>query len=133
MASKLNLAALHQFASEIDKDPSILYSEELSFLRKSLSVYGDLKLPTTPKGSSCNHHGHDHEHSHQHSHEHNHEHSQEDHKDEEEEDLDRMEMDSEPYLSVPTGGEGQYANNKSKTFHIEYLTILLHNLIVMWM
>lgn len=104
MASNLNISALHQFANEIDNDPSILFSEELSFLRKSLSIYGDLKLPTKQK-ESCQHNSHDHEHSHVHSHDHSHDRSHEDHEIEED-DPERMEIDLEPYLPIPSGGEG---------------------------
>lgn len=43
MTSKLDLSALRQFAEAIDEDSSILFLPELSFLRKSLSKYGDLK------------------------------------------------------------------------------------------
>jgi hypothetical protein len=116
MTNDLDLNALRKLASLIDKDPSILFTDELSFLRKSLSVYGDLKSPkgSETSKSTCNHASHDHDHSHEHSHDHTHttNTAHDGHEDGEEDDPDRIPVDPEPYLPVPTGGEGILFHSK---------------------
>lgn len=114
MTDKLNISALKAFADAITKDPSLLFSSELDFLRTALSQYGDLKQPAS-KGS-CQHSGHSHEHGHEHDHGHHkagHAHEHEAHheeavaaEEEEEEDPDRMAPEAEATLPVPAGGEG---------------------------
>ena len=53
MTKELDINALKKFAAVLDTDPSILFTEELSFLRKSLSAFGELKLPAVALNSNC--------------------------------------------------------------------------------
>lgn len=124
--SALNLPALREFANSIKKDPSILFVPELNFLLSALSIYGELKLPTPPEDAGHDHH-HDHSHSssHDHGHAHSHDHggscnhtahepispendpqTLEEADEPEEEDPDRLDVDLEPFLTIPAGGEG---------------------------
>lgn len=105
--SKSEIQSLKAFSQAIDADPSILFSKDLEFLRKSLSVYGDLTMPVgkTSAPSKSNHDDNAHSHAHEHSHGScSHDHSLDE--PEEEDDPERMVPDSEPYLSIPNGGEG---------------------------
>lgn len=130
MTSQLNIAALKEFAKAIDKDPNLLFSQELEFLRISLSKYGDFKELKKKHHSddahsatgSCDGHAHEHDHASSHDHGHGHEHheshapkaakpapapEEEDVEEEPEEvDPELIAPESEPILEVPAGGEG---------------------------
>jgi len=139
MVSELDIEALQRFSEALKADPAILFTPELSFLKDTLSIYGNLKLPSktaAPKDHGHCHDHHSHTHDHSHSHEHGHSHSanddgccepertrsttvescaeEDDDVEEEEADEERMLPDPEPYLSVPSGGEDWDGSSSAK-------------------
>jgi hypothetical protein len=68
MTEKLNIPALRQFAEAIQRDPQILFSDELTFLRSALSQFGELKAPAKPAAKAASGHAHSHGHGDAHGH-----------------------------------------------------------------